>query len=555
MTRRDWGFAIGAPALVIVFGIALACTTTAPPGDGDPAAETELSPGGINFGFVDVGGSVTEDIEASVDPLEADFPHAYELTMQYDIAEIFFVGGAVILQDTLTEAEPAATHPVFFAPQEPGVFVATVTADVAAGGDPAISHLVGWGVESCLFSRNEIDFGDVASGYSATDTFVIRNTSAHPHEQEVTVSLSMPDCDGLVFLVGANEVNDVMEWTLAAGETAICTLKFAPASPGELLCTFETDAASYCGPLVVRGVGVTPPDTDWIACESGTSSNLRAIHGAPGGDLMAVGDDETVLEALAATPCVWSAGPAPDLQSGTASLASVWGLGGDETWIAANAASGRAILQRNGDVWQIADLNSLIERYDCGWGSSEEDIYFAGNAFSSDMANARHFDGDAWSDLILDFGMSEITGIAGSGPNDVWAVLGQPSYNLWHFDGGDWENRSDPVVDTILRDVWVSASGQVFAVGPGGAIYHHDGVGWTDLTLPGDPPDLFAVWGRSASEVRAVGSEAAIYLYDGSSWTLEHPPPGVTATLRDVWMDATGATWAVGDGGVILHRP
>ena len=285
-TCREWNSLAGTLTFVILFGISLACMPGSPIDEDDSAAETELLPEAINFGFVEVTGSSSETIEARVDPETASFPHAYELSMLYDNTTITFAGGATSVTDTLTEAEPSADHPVFFTPQEPGTFVAQVWAEEPGARTPDTIDLIGWGVEGCRFSRNEISFGNVEVGSAAVDTFVLRNATVYPHQQDVTIRISIPSCGDVAFLVEDNEVHDTMEWTLAAGQTAICTLQFAPTVEEIYLCTLQTIEESYCGPLVVEGIGVTDLESEWMACESGTSADLHDSTGISAGHVV-----------------------------------------------------------------------------------------------------------------------------------------------------------------------------------------------------------------------------------------------------------------------------
>jgi hypothetical protein len=55
-----------------------------------------------------------------------------------------------------------------------------------------------------------------------------------------------------------------------------------------------------------------------------------------------------------------------------------------------------------------------------------------------------------------------------------------------------------------LRDVWGTASNDVYAVGWNSTILHYDGTGWSQLTSRTDVW-LEGVWGTASGDVYAVG--------------------------------------------------
>ncbi len=101
-----------------------------------------------------------------------------------------------------------------------------------------------------------------------------------------------------------------------------------------------------------------------------------------------------------------------------------------------------------------------------------------------------------------------------------------------------------------LHDIWCSASGDVFAVGMGGAILHYNGTYWSSMTS-GTYSNLYGVWGSSAGDVFAVGDSGTILHYNGTIWSAM--TSSTSFNLNGVWGSSASNVFAVGDGGTILH--
>jgi len=195
-----------------------------------------------------------------------------------------------------------------------------------------------------------------------------------------------------------------------------------------------------------------------------------------------------------------------------------------------------------------------------------------------------------------------LTGVWGSGPNDVFAVgLNFPfavgaslSGKILHYDGASWSLMLD-VPDAFLFGVWGSGPNDVFAVGkavvidsnwispplftsgdeilgesepldpnwaPGGLILHYDGSSWTRMDS-GTSVALNGVWGTGPNDVYAVGGYSSpsmegqpddvlgvVLHYDGSSWS--EMWSGTTACLKALWAGGPNDIHAV--GGISYHQ-
>lgn len=538
------------------------CDTNDPEEEDPPTSRAwaSLTPEVIDFGPVTVGLTDTALIHSNRESRYGDtLPYAYNVAVTRSYPDFYLLsvaGAESLVTDTLTVADPADEFPVVFAPLVRGIYSSAVKTRSAVVAKTDTVHLDGIGVEGCSFSRNRIDFGDVDLGTSRRDTFTVRNITYPPGAHDVTVRVEIVGCEYLRFVFNGSAAFEWREWTLAPGEAVVCTLQFSPPGTSDYSCTLETGDESYCGPIFVTGTGTGSALGDWSSCSTNTNSDLYGVHESFDGQRVAVGDSGVVLGYGPLGPrCDWNPLPTPGLD--TLSFRGVWVVSGADIWIAGSeigdAWGGAHVFERVVGAWEQQDSVVTIEHYNCGWASSVNDIYFFGLGAVSDH-NGRHFDGSAWENVLVDWGMAEVTGVWGSGPNDVWAVLNQSNYSLWHSDGTTWEDRTEAWMDENLQDVWVDASGVAFVVGNNGAIYYYDGSTWYDQSV-GGTETLYGVSGRSPSDVHVVGADAALYHYDGFTWRAYAAPAGINVDLRDVWVNHHGEAWAVGQKGTILYHP
>ncbi len=181
-------------------------------------------------------------------------------------------------------------------------------------------------------------------------------------------------------------------------------------------------------------------------------------------------------------------------------------------------------------LWLVGKGNDDVDGYNGVLGTSDETIPFT-----------------------LYSPTSEISGIDGTGHEDVWAVLNRSDHNLYHFDGESWEPRQEPWMTASLHDIWVHGSGQAFAVGSNGAVYHYTGSMWVDRSIEFGSGTLYAVTGNSPSDVYAVGEHVAIYHYDGEKWGIVPTPPGLDAALYGIDIcHEQPVFFVVGEGGTVI---
>ena len=174
--------------------------------------------------------------------------------------------------------------------------------------------------------------------------------------------------------------------------------------------------------------------------------------------------------------------------------------------------------------------------------------------FRGDEGAITVLDGDAfWS--IAERGSDVLRAVWATPGGNVYAV---GTYGtVLHHDGAAWRYMDTPLSGT-LYDVWGAAENDIFAVGDdadeGGILLHFDGTAWRKMIDGGGFEALSGVWGTSGGNVYAVGGTSAaggmILHYDGREWReiMRH-----AQVLERVWGASENDVFAVGAKGTILH--
>jgi hypothetical protein len=257
------------------------------------------------------------------------------------------------------------------------------------------------------------------------------------------------------------------------------------------------------------------------------------------------------------------------------STSDVWAVGSD------TGASGHSLIERwNGSAWSAvagpaaepagAELKSIA-------AISANNIWAVGdfNAGGGFQTLIEHFNGSTWQVMpgapILLTGHDFLSGVAGSGPNDVWAVgrtFRHPVPIIEHFDGKNWSQFTQSVsgYNSSLNSVSVVNATDAWAVGTQNlsdtVTEHWDGKAWTLVHSPfptanNAQNDLTGVVALGRDNVWAVGQtlsnfsslETLAEHWDGTAWsTVGTPDP----TGQDILSATAGsgfgqALFAVGN--------
>lgn len=422
-----------------------------------------------------------------------------------------------------------------------------------------------------------VDFGAVPVGEGTEVTLQVSNGNvAEASENQFAYEFLLPgsdeDCGDFSFPSGGRT------GIVGPGATVGVPVRFQPSVSKAYACepsilalrvsggvATNTQISNPC-PSPLTWVGAGAPK--WEECMLGEEwSDLYGIYSG-GETLMAVGDAGTVLQNIGG--CLWVKLNTSPVYSLNLNLRDVWVMdapGEHVLWAVGNRPppAGQygdrgAIIRYDLTEWTQPNEGWLVT-YGSVWGSDSDDVWFVGQGVSTDFPNTWHWTGIGLDSLIIDMGMSQLTGVHGTASDDVWAVLNQSFFSIYHFDGDTWEDRTQPFMNQPLHDVWASTNGHVYAVGGSGAIYHFDGTTWADESIPGETRAFNGVWvDAETGWAVVVGNAGAIYHFDGTQWTeqtLDHVEVELE-DLHDVFghLDDTGIeVWAVGSGdtGVILR--
>lgn len=183
---------------------------------------------------------------------------------------------------------------------------------------------------------------------------------------------------------------------------------------------------------------------------------------------------------------------------------------------------------------------------------------------------------------VMDSGTTApLKGIAGSGPTDIWAVGGShlsasntdPIRSvLLHFDGATWTATTPPTWSGFpdlypMADVWVSATGQAYAVPESAstvAKWNASGAVWEFETVT-DPehilvnwPTLKSIFGFADNDIYAVGSYGSILHRDNTGWSplvqFENTSSSTSFNLlRCIWGPDADHVYASGNSGQLYR--
>lgn len=302
----------------------------------------------------------------------------------------------------------------------------------------------------------------------------------------------------------------------------------------------DTDADTDTVPSDTDDTDTTPDVWDTVA--SGLPGALLSVTGSSATDVWAVGadagDGPGVLHFDGAA---WSA---VDTHT-TGDLWWVWQASATSVWI---AGEGGRVLHGDTAGFTEVVLDEDVTLFGI-WGASETDVWAIGGDISQshDSAALFHYDGDTWSpvplpgDAASKFAMYKLWG---TGADDVWAC--GTGGALAHYDGDTWTD----VDSGTTRDLFtVAGTGpdDVFAVGGigNGQIQHWDGDTWADET-PAFSPDFNGVSARGA-QVHVVGRTGSVWAREPDGTWIEDPRGRATdKDLHATWIDPDGGVWAVG---------
>jgi hypothetical protein len=275
------------------------------------------------------------------------------------------------------------------------------------------------------------------------------------------------------------------------------------------------------------------------ALRTGVTTELVGLWGSGPRDIWMIGGEGTILRTRDGG-ATFSRCEVP----GAPELVTIWGSGPDDVWIVSRERVFHAT--RGGEQWSQLGAGEA-QSFSGGWGTSAKDVWLMGSPLP-----------DVWALRTTDGGAT-------------WTAI--PSKRPMY--GGLW--------GTSASDLWVDSCFFVSRSVDGG-------VTWGDSGFQPEGEEGFVIRGSGSEDVWIVGSEGTLlfsanhgktwrgegfgWRYHGDLWSAGHgfawvAGAGISArlgkvpwvnevdrevSLRGVWGSSRKDIWAVGAGGLVLHR-
>lgn len=188
----------------------------------------------------------------------------------------------------------------------------------------------------------------------------------------------------------------------------------------------------------------------WSAVSPGDNQvSVFGLWGASENDVFAVGQNGIVLR--------YDGKTLKPMASGTSlTMQGVWGVSASAVF----AVGGNAVIKYDGTQWSTLTVGDAKHDYRGVWGTSASNLYVVGRDGEAKKALVRRYDGNAWTDVLIDSD-AVLTNISGTGPSDVVAV--GSSGLVASYDGTKWIKQSIGIPYT-LTSVRCSPKQGCFAV-------------------------------------------------------------------------------------------
>lgn len=224
--------------------------------------------------------------------------------------------------------------------------------------------------------------------------------------------------------------------------------------------------------------------TQWDEMEVDAPA-LWWVHGFSDSNVWAVGEHGSVLNYDGET---WETVAGGDE---TYNLWGIWGATPDDIWAVGGTVNsqdpGVLLHYQNGAWSEVSDVGLPGELLFKVWGSSVDDVFIVGS--ESDIL---HWDGENWERAASGESERLIT-VAGSGPDDVYAVGGIMTDVLLNYDGTNWTPIDSGATEGLMA-LWVDPNGDLVVAGFSGLLGTRQSGVWT-FPESGTFECLHAAWG------------------------------------------------------------
>ncbi len=244
----------------------------------------------------------------------------------------------------------------------------------------------------------------------------------------------------------------------------------------------------------------------WSVVKPATLENLTGVRGLGPDQIWACSDKGTIIHWDGKT---WT----PVAHADKMTLLSIWASSPTDVWAGGMDSDGDSgyIYRFNGEKWVGQGIPGSASVWDV-YGSGPTDVWMVGSA-PSGGGLVLHGDGKKF----------DAVGYDGAGARSVWSPHPGETWvapydgTIQHWNGTAWSHISAvPGAGSLLR-VAGSAPDDVWAVGLNGTTLHNRGGNWVSVPS-GTTEVLWSVWARTVEDAWAVGNGGAILRWNGSSW-------------------------------------
>ncbi len=426
------------------------------------------------------------------------------------------------------------------------------------------------GNQNILVSRGTLNGGPTPTPTTLVATST-RTATSIPSSTTIPTSTNPPSTSTSV--ASATQINTIIPSTTATsgGGSATATRTVAPSATWTMPTTTPTGTRTIVPPTstgtppaetatstATVAVTQTPCTSTWQAVTAPATGNFVSVSALSKDNVWAVGVGNNIYHWDGST---WTNTPYP-IPAGTGgSLVAVSAWVANDVWAAGSysdiGGNGFPLVEHwNGSAWSIVGIFGQGKSAPTGGSLNNlKDITAVGpgEAWSVGGSSIGESDLTRYCDLTngcvayaqASFA-SELLGVSGISPSDVWAVGYTRGYALiTHWDGAAWSsNILSPLIGPI-DDVEMIAHNDVWAASDAGLI-HWDGIAWTTVPASGGAKSLSAI---ASNDVWAAGS--TLQHWNGSAWVVDPYTPG--SPLASISASSTHDVWAVGANSLVLH--
>ncbi len=351
--------------------------------------------------------------------------------------------------------------------------------------------------------------------------------------------------------VVASDLNGNMFFSSDIGQSWAQTFASPGPHPGYLSSSvpaFSGQQTGYFG----YGAGFIIKTTDggatWLQISSGTGQSLNDIDRFPNGNLIAVGENGTLLTSNGTSPWIMheaftSSGLAAIHVVGPGAVVTVDGTGrvyrssdGGESWV----SGGSAIP----GLSQAEDLffTTLLDGWVIGQGFGAGVLYHTSDG------------GDSWTPVPDLLGAYIAVDVAGT---NIWAANVTGLYYRSSDGGNSWLQGNLPGSPFQIQDMDFSNESIGYAVGSGGYVARSDdgGATWVELPSPNASDHFTDIYLVGANELWLSTSSGVAYYSasGGQSWAVLDIGSAGFGSFSAIAASPSGDAWTVGWQGYIEH--